>query len=100
MPDRKYDMRKISLAMIAKNGQEKQLRKLAEECSELTTESLHIVDGRAALDALILEGSHVEMMLDQLRCMMGDGAMDHARELAMARTVERFDLEDCYADEE
>lgn len=100
MLEPKFDMRKISLAMIAKNGQSKQLCKLAEECAELTVASLHIVAGRPALDEITTEGSHVEMMSDQLRCMIGDQEMDAAMQRAMARTVERFGLDDCYADEE
>lgn len=66
MPDNIYQEALTTL------GTQNQLRKVAEEASELATAALHVLDGRDAKDELAEEAADMGIMLAQLRLLIGD----------------------------
>lgn len=56
-----------------------QLTKLAEEAAELAVASLHLAGGRVALAEVAEEAADIEIMLSQLRLIMGDQIDEHKR---------------------
>ncbi|MFA7174857.1 MAG: hypothetical protein WC340_15890 [Kiritimatiellia bacterium] len=53
-------------------GAQHQLMKVAEEASELATAALHMLDGRDAMAELAEEAADMEIILAQLRLLIGD----------------------------
>jgi NTP pyrophosphatase (non-canonical NTP hydrolase)/DNA-directed RNA polymerase subunit RPC12/RpoP len=53
-------------------GEAPQIAMLAEECTELAAAALHLLRGREAKEEVAEEAADVEIMLQQLRLIMGD----------------------------
>lgn len=53
-------------------GEASQIAMLAEECSELAAAALHLLRGRKSEEEVAEEAADVEIMLEQLRVIMGE----------------------------
>lgn len=81
--------------MILKRGQAKQFAKAQEEAAEFIVAVAHTLDNRGfTTEQLIAETADLELMLEQVREMVGDEAVDRARGLKLARTVAKYELGD------
>lgn len=60
-------IRRTGAAIIKKRGPEKQLKKVAEECSEFLVEFFHHEDGRENLDKLAEETADLCLVSEQAR---------------------------------
>ncbi len=69
-------------------GPEKQMIQVIEECSELTTSIVHHLRGRS--HNMAEEVADVEIMIAQLRMMIGDGPVDQAKEQKLIRLADRL----------
>jgi excisionase family DNA binding protein len=82
--------------VLQRNGIEQQLRKLAEECSELAVAALHLLEpGRDDAQANLLEEcADVEIMLEQMRLHFGDMAVDAWRTRKLTRLEKKLGIKD------
>jgi NTP pyrophosphatase (non-canonical NTP hydrolase) len=71
-------------------GTSLQIGMIAEEATELATAALHVLRGRDALYELAEEAADMEIMLAQLRVMMGEKIDEH-KIRKLQRLRERLD---------
>lgn len=71
-------------------GEEPQIDMVGEECSELATEVFRYWRGRADESDLAEEAADVEIMLEQLRVIIGDARIDAAKTHKLARLRQRL----------
>jgi hypothetical protein len=95
--------RRVSAAMVQLLGREHQLEKAIEEAKEfvaavrefiLLAQTQVVFPRESSAASVIDEAADLELMLDQVRVMFGDEAIDQARAAKLKRTVGRFNLED------
>lgn len=86
-----FNHRAICERAIKHWGAEKQMRKAVEECLELGLALHHHLDGRATLEQVIDEVADVEIMCDQLRCILGQVLVDYQKEKKLERLDARLD---------
>lgn len=86
-------VRKIAIAALNKHGGNAQLGVVQEECAELITAISHCKRKRTGADAeVIAEAGDVAFMLEQVRVIYGDAAIDDAMQrsaLKLARNMEK-----------
>ncbi|GAU08122.1 hypothetical protein [Desulfoplanes formicivorans] len=66
-------------------GVEAQLAMVAEEATELATAALHVLRNRPALEQLAEEAADMEIMLSQLRLMIGGKRIDGKKAIKLER---------------
>lgn len=71
-------------------GEEPQIDMVGEECLELATEVFRYWRGRADESDLADEAADVEIILEQLRLILGDELIDSAKERKLNRLENRL----------
>lgn len=71
-------------------GEEPQIDMVGEECSELATEVFRYWRGRSDESDLADEAADVEIILEQLRVIIGDELVDSAKERKLNRLEKRL----------
>ena len=82
-------MRDIYEAAIQKYGAEHQHWKTVEECGELVVAITQSMDGRNNEQALLSEIADVEIMIEQMRIIYGDKAIDAEKDKKLKRLAGR-----------
>lgn len=77
-------------AAIETWGEEAQIDMAGEECSELTTEIFRYWRGRSDESDLAEEVADVEIMLEQLRVILGDPKVDAHKKHKLTRLRKRL----------
>ena len=71
-------------------GTDAQLNMAIEECAELTEEICHYFRARCSLTGIACEVADVEIMIEQLRLIVGETAVDEIKERKLMRLAERL----------
>lgn len=71
-------------------GEDVQIDKVGEECSELSAEVSRYMRGGSSVEELAAEAADVEVMLEQLRVIVGDDVIDDAKDRKLARLQDRL----------
>lgn len=88
------DPRSVYRAAFERWGVEAQLRMAVEECAELTAEICHYFRGRCTRRALAEEVADVEIMMEQLRALVGDDLVSEIKRQKLKRLEERLSGEE------
>lgn len=73
-------------------GPERQLRKVAEECSECSAAAIRYLDDPDAVDGFAEELADVEIMVFQARQIIGDARVDEWKEKKAKRLHDRLEV--------
>lgn len=84
------DLRGVPARALALYGVGPQLGQTAEECAELIVAANHYMRGRATTDKLAEEAADVELMLAQVKEIVGADAVARWREAKLKRFEERL----------
>lgn len=76
---------------IAAGGIELQHQIVIEECLELALSLLHLKRGKATIEDVAEEVADVEIMCQQLRCMMGNEIVDKFKKEKLEKLRKRID---------
>lgn len=82
------DVRAIAERTIRHFGARHQIAKLLEELGELSTEAARELVGRPDRDAFAAECADVEIVLEQMRVLMGDELIEHHKRIKLKRLVD------------
>jgi NTP pyrophosphatase (non-canonical NTP hydrolase) len=74
---------------IAAWGEERQMRKLQEECGEVTAATNRWYEHTGSTDSLAEEIADVEIMCEQARLIVGTARVEHFRKLKLERLADR-----------
>lgn len=85
---------KLYESAVREWGEGAQIDMVGEECSELVTEIFHYWRGRSDETDLAEEAADVEVMLEQLRVVLGDEMIDTAKDEKLYRLKDRLREED------
>lgn len=84
---------------IVAGGMDLQLRVVMEECLELALALLRMKRGRATAIDVAEEVADVEIMTQQIRCMIGDAIIDEQKALKLKRLRKRIEENNMENDE-
>lgn len=85
------DERQIYIQALRTFGASSQLAMAQEECAELIVELAHHKRGRNNLIDITQEVADVEIMMGQLRVLLGDANVDLAKEHKLDRLKKRLE---------
>ncbi len=85
----KREDRKLYLLAALKWGELAQLDVAIEECAELMVKMSHVKRGRAHIMQIAEEVADVEIMMEQLRVMVGPNKVQQFRATKLARLAKR-----------
>lgn len=80
----------IYQSAISKWGEVAQMRKANEECCELGAAINQFVDCRIDINALASEVADVEIMIEQMRIMIGEEKVSAAKKYKLDRLADRI----------
>lgn len=75
---------------IDRYGLERQARKTQEECAELIVAISHYLESRVDINKVAAEVADVEIMIAQMRMIIGDEVVDGAKAYKLRRLAERL----------
>lgn len=84
-------LRALSLRALGRWGHQSQIDMVLEECGELIAAVNRHRRGRCSLADLAGEVADVEIIIDQLRIILGDGLVDNAKRSKLRRLAARLD---------
>ena len=88
------DPRSVYRAAFERWGVEAQLRMAVEECAELSEAICHYFRGRCTRQTLAEEVADVEIMMEQLRAIIGEDLVSEVKNKKLKRLEERLSEEE------
>ena len=88
------DKKDLFGAALARWGIDAQLRMAIEECAELSEAICHYFRGRCTRQTLAEEVADVEIMMEQLRAIIGEDLVSEVKNKKLKRLEERLSEEE------